>query len=150
MIIFITITLNSLSSRLLVCLVCFLLFPFVLLIGAYSSVSSFYLTSCVCLCELGERATSPILEGVALYRNFPCVDSMFLMALAFWLELERAQAGASWAALCQGHPNRTAGAESDVVWQVLGFSVLGYPGGMAGAGVGASCSTPPGAPWLDR
>ena len=47
--------------------------------GAYSSVS-YFLTFCVSFYKLGETATFPSLEGVALCRNAPSIDC----AGCFW------------------------------------------------------------------
>lgn len=72
------------------------LFPLVLLLkfrpgllfGIYFYVSSFCLSLCVCLCELGKTATSPVLEGVTLCKSYPFVDCEFWVSLAGQLELE--------------------------------------------------------------
>ena len=70
--IFITITLNSLSGGLLnLHFISFLFcgFCIVHLIGTYFSVSPFCLIPYACFCVLGKSATSPSLEGVALFRR---------------------------------------------------------------------------------
>ena len=68
----ITITLNSLSGRSLISISFSSFFPealSVLLIGTYSSLSSFCLILCVCFYVFGKSAISPSLEGMVLFRR---------------------------------------------------------------------------------
>lgn len=51
--------------------------------------SSFYLTFYIWFHELGKRATSPSLKGVALCGSVSSIGCVFQEALAGWMELEQ-------------------------------------------------------------
>lgn len=83
-----TITWNSLSDSLsLFCEVIFVKFCTVFSFGAYLSSHVDFLG----FYASGKTATTLNIEGVALWRNIPCVDGMYLSALASWLEHDQVQ-----------------------------------------------------------
>ena len=78
--IFMTISLNTLSGKLLISISLvffffFLEFYLVLSFVTYSSVSSFCLTFCVCFYESG-KATTSCIEGMALCRSFVAMQTV--------------------------------------------------------------------------
>ena len=74
--IFMTISLNSLSSKLLVCFNRFVLeFHFVLLFRTYPSASSCCLTLSDCFNELGKTGTSPGFISMDLHKGIFCVNN---------------------------------------------------------------------------
>lgn len=108
-------------------LVLFLEFHLIHSFIAYSSVSSFCWTVCVCFSELDGTATSK-LAGMVLYMGHLCVDCVWLVPSAGWLELCLHGLGSQCTPCC-GYPGGMAGAEVSVGLGGPGVCVEGAPAG---------------------
>lgn len=131
LVIFITITLNSLSGRLLTlfCLVLFLKIFLVLLFRAYFCLILFHL---LCFYKVNEPTTSPVLK------EWPYVVTSMYTACARKLScLAEAVAGVgwgSWGTLPQGHPGRLAGAGEGTGPELHSTMFQEHPDSTAGTG----------------
>lgn len=91
--VFMTITLNSSSGKLLISVSLGFFCGFILFFPLeHVSLSPHFVLRSVYFYQLGRVATSPSLEEVTLCKSIPCVGCMCLVALAGQLELEQVQA----------------------------------------------------------